>query len=75
LVPSQVQEKIAQVLDRAAPKDLKDGDSRAKFLAALPAYLYGTIGGNTACLEVSTDKGASSRRPSCLRVPSPPSQR
>jgi phosphoribosyl 1,2-cyclic phosphodiesterase len=58
LSPQQVQQKIAQVLDRASPADMQDAASRARFFDSLPGWLYGTTGGNTSCLEVSFADGS-----------------
>ena len=52
LAPEQVRSKIASVVQRVRPEDLADAASRERFLASLPAYLFGTVGGNTTCLEV-----------------------
>ncbi len=57
LSPEQVRSKIAAVVQRIRPSDLKDSESRESFLAGLPPYLFGTVGGNTPCLEVRTEKG------------------
>ncbi len=55
LSPDAVRSKIAAVLQRARPSDLESAETRERFLASLPPYLFGTIGGNTACLEIRTD--------------------
>jgi phosphoribosyl 1,2-cyclic phosphodiesterase len=57
LSPDQVRGKIAAALQRARPEDLADAVSRERFLASLPAYLFGTVGGNTTCLEVRLSDG------------------
>jgi phosphoribosyl 1,2-cyclic phosphodiesterase len=57
LSPDQVRGKIAAVLQRARPEDLADAVSRERFLATLPAWLFGTVGGNTTCLEVRLSDG------------------
>lgn len=49
---SQVRGKIAAVLERAAPEDLQSPESRARFLAGLPPWLYGAVGGNTPCVSL-----------------------
>jgi phosphoribosyl 1,2-cyclic phosphodiesterase len=39
-----------------APRDLVDQASRELFLAALPEYLFSTVGGNTSCVELVTEE-------------------
>jgi phosphoribosyl 1,2-cyclic phosphodiesterase len=58
LGPAQVRSKIASVLQRARPRDLESSRSRELFLASLPPYLFGTVGGNTTCLEVRAGDGS-----------------
>jgi len=55
LTPEQVRSRIASVIARARPSDLESARARDLFLAGLPASLFGTVGGNTTCLEVRTD--------------------
>ncbi|HET6451855.1 MAG TPA: MBL fold metallo-hydrolase [Spirochaetia bacterium] len=57
LSPDQVRSKIASVVHRIRPEDLASSQSRERFLAALPPYIFGTVGGNTPCLEVRTESG------------------
>ena len=52
LTSGQVRRKIAAVVQRIEKKDLDSQETRERFLARLPDYLFGTIGGNTTCLEV-----------------------
>ena len=52
LTPEQIQSKIMAVIQRARPSDLESAESRAKFLASVPSWIYGTAGGNTACVEI-----------------------
>lgn len=54
ITPAQVQRKIEAVVQRITEKDVINQDSREKFLASLPNWLFGTIGGNTSCVEVET---------------------
>jgi len=54
LTPAQLRSKIASVVQRARPGDLANAWTRERFLAGLPPYLFGTIGGNTTCIEVRT---------------------
>ncbi len=57
LTPAKVQSKIAAVVQRITAKDLESQNSREKFLASLPEWLFGTVGSNTSCVEVETDDG------------------
>jgi phosphoribosyl 1,2-cyclic phosphodiesterase len=57
LSPDQVRSKIASVIQRIRPSDLESAEARERFLGGLPPYLFGTIGGNTACLEIRTESG------------------
>ena len=58
LTPEQVKRKISAVVQRIQPTDLVSPEARERFLAHLPAYLFGTVGGNTTCLEIATRSGA-----------------
>ena len=53
----QVRAKIDSVVQRITPKDIESPDARAQFISSLPDWLYGTIGGNTTCVEVITQDG------------------
>lgn len=57
LTPIQIQNRIAAVVQRISEKDVRDADSRERFLASLPKWLFGTVGGNTSCVEVETSSG------------------
>jgi len=57
ITPDQVRSKIAAVVQRIGPADLESQQTREAFLARLPAYLFGTVGGNTTCVEVRGDDG------------------
>ena len=50
--PQQVQSKIMAAIQRAKPSDLENAETRAKFVASLPSWIFGTAGGNTACVEL-----------------------
>lgn len=51
LMPEQLRNKIASVVQRIRPSDLESTASRERFLANLPPWLFGTYGGNSACIE------------------------
>ena len=55
LVPSQIKSKISAILERLTPDDIVNEKSKEKFLAELPPWLFGTVGGNTSCVSVSLD--------------------
>jgi phosphoribosyl 1,2-cyclic phosphodiesterase len=57
LTPDQVRSRIAAAVQRARPADLESAATRERFLAGLPPWIFGTVGGNTTCLEVRTDDG------------------
>jgi phosphoribosyl 1,2-cyclic phosphodiesterase len=54
-LPSQIRGKITAILDRITPEDIASPESREKFLADLPPWLFGTVGGNTPCVSVTSD--------------------
>ena len=54
LSPEEVSNKIIAALQRARPSDLISTDSRKRFISHLPRDIISTVGGNTACVEVST---------------------
>ncbi|HOJ98227.1 MAG TPA: MBL fold metallo-hydrolase [Termitinemataceae bacterium] len=53
-VPQQIKSKISAIIERITPDDIKDPTSKERFLSRLPPWLFGTVGGNTPCLEVRT---------------------
>lgn len=53
LTPQQIQSKIMAAIQRVMPKDLESQETRAKFVASLPEWIFGTAGGNTPCVEVN----------------------
>ena len=57
LSPEQVQAKITAVVERISPADIASEEAKEKFIANLPDYLFGTVGGNSACVELRTDTG------------------
>ena len=56
LTAQQVMTKIEAVVQRISPNDLSSLDARQRFLASLPASIYGTVGGNSACVEMKDSK-------------------
>ncbi len=58
LTTEAIRSKIATVIQRVRPGDLVSAESRERFLASLPDWLFGTTGGNTACAEVVLNDGS-----------------
>ena len=56
LTSLQIQSKINAVIQRVTPEDLVSLDAKTKFLAQLPDWIMGTVGGNTSCVEIKTDE-------------------
>ncbi|MBN1837484.1 MAG: MBL fold metallo-hydrolase [Spirochaetales bacterium] len=54
LTSEQLRGRIAAVVSRIRPEDLRSPESRETFLAGLPPYLFGVVGGNTTCLSIET---------------------
>ncbi|MCL2231983.1 MAG: MBL fold metallo-hydrolase [Treponema sp.] len=54
-LPSQIKSKISAIMERITEGDLKSPESRERFLAGLPPWLFGTVGGNTPCVTVQLD--------------------
>ena len=54
-LPSQIKSKISAILERLTPGDLESPESRERFLAGLPPWLFGTVGGNSPCVTVQLD--------------------
>ncbi|MDR0495664.1 MAG: MBL fold metallo-hydrolase [Treponema sp.] len=53
--PSDIKAKIQAIIEKIAPEDLADAESRKHFLDGLPPWLYGTVGGNSPCVSVDID--------------------
>ena len=54
-LPSQLKSKISAIIERLTPEDLKSPENREKFLAELPPWLFGTVGGNSPCISVEME--------------------
>lgn len=57
ITPDKLREKMAAIVQRIRPADLENADSRERFLASQPEWLFGTTGGNTLCVEVRLKDG------------------
>lgn len=55
LSPQAIQSKISTAVQRIRPSDLVSPEARERFLASLPNWLFGTTGGNTACVQLEID--------------------
>ena len=55
--PEQIQMKIAAAVERITQKDIRDEDSKMKFLASLPEWIFGTTGGNSPCIDLRASNG------------------
>lgn len=55
--PSRIKSKISAILEQVTPEDIVSPESRERFLAGLPPWLFGTVGGNSPCVSVSFNEG------------------
>ena len=55
VTPDEMRRKIASVVQRIRPEDLQSPTTREQFLGSLPPWLFGTYGGNSACIEIRLD--------------------
>lgn len=55
LVPSQIQSKIATSIEQIRPVDIETPEAKERFIQELPSWLFGTVGGNTACISLALD--------------------
>lgn len=53
----EIQSKISAAISRITPEDCKDEDSKERFLSQLPEWIFGTVGGNSACVELTDENG------------------
>ncbi|MDR0320280.1 MAG: MBL fold metallo-hydrolase [Treponema sp.] len=53
--PSRIKSKISAIVEQITPEDLATAESRERFLAGLPPWLFGTVGGNSPCVSVTFD--------------------
>jgi phosphoribosyl 1,2-cyclic phosphodiesterase len=52
LLPDQVRSKISAIIERLTPEDLASQENRERFMAGLPPWLFGSVGGNTPCVSI-----------------------
>ena len=55
LLPAQIKSKISAIMERLSPADLESAESRERFLAGLPPWLFGSVGANTPCVTVQIE--------------------
>ena len=55
ILSEQIQSKISAIFATISEKDVVSEDAKQRFLATVSKDLFGTVGGNTACVEVVTD--------------------
>ena len=52
---AQIKSKISAILEQLTPEDVQNAESKERFLAGLPPWLFGVVGGNTPCVSVAFD--------------------
>jgi phosphoribosyl 1,2-cyclic phosphodiesterase len=50
--PSCIKSKISAIIEQITVEDLATSETRERFLAGLPPWLFGTVGGNSPCVSV-----------------------
>jgi phosphoribosyl 1,2-cyclic phosphodiesterase len=50
--PSRIKSKISAIVEQITPDDIINAESRERFLAGLPPWLFGTVGGNSPCVSI-----------------------
>jgi phosphoribosyl 1,2-cyclic phosphodiesterase len=53
--PSRIKSKISAIVEQITVEDLESAESRERFLAGLPPWLFGTVGGNSPCISITFD--------------------
>ena len=53
--PARIKSKVSAIVEQITPEDLESAESRERFLAGLPPWLFGTVGGNSPCVTISFD--------------------
>ncbi|MDR1025072.1 MAG: MBL fold metallo-hydrolase [Treponema sp.] len=56
---AQIKSKISAIVERLTPEDLASQESRERFMAGLPPWLFGAVGGNTPCITVHAENSSS----------------
>jgi len=55
ITPTRLKSKISAIVEQITTEDIVDAESRERFLAGLPLWLFGTVGGNSPCVSVEFD--------------------
>jgi phosphoribosyl 1,2-cyclic phosphodiesterase len=53
--PSRIKSKISAIIEQITTEDIQSPETRERFLAGLPPWLFGTVGGNSPCVSVFFD--------------------
>ncbi|MDR0487399.1 MAG: MBL fold metallo-hydrolase [Treponema sp.] len=53
VTPSRMKSKISAILEQITAEDIRNAENKERFLAGLPPWLFGTVGGNTPCISVT----------------------
>jgi phosphoribosyl 1,2-cyclic phosphodiesterase len=53
VAPSNIKSKISAIIEQITGDDIKSTESKERFMAELPPWLFGTVGGNSPCVSVS----------------------
>jgi phosphoribosyl 1,2-cyclic phosphodiesterase len=57
LTVAKLKSRVAAIVQRITAADLAGPETREAFLAQLPPYLFGLVGGNTTCVELRSGNG------------------
>ena len=52
---NRVKSKISAIVQQITPEDLESSETRERFLAGLPPWLFGTVGGNSPCVSIQPE--------------------
>jgi len=52
ITPARVKSKISAIVEQITSEDIVSAESRERFLAGLPQWLFGTVGGNSPCVSI-----------------------
>jgi len=53
ITPARIKSKISAIVEQITAEDLESAESRERFLAGLPPWLFGTVGGNSPCVAIT----------------------
>ena len=55
ILPSDIKARISAIVGQMVPEDVANAETRERFLAGLPPWLYGTVGGNSLCVSIDIE--------------------